>query len=162
MNEPMANGGILRRTKHMPTLDRVPTQPVAFLALAFEPQVRPRDAIGARLARMLRPVKHVHIPTDRLCRQQIRVLGHVPSPVDLAIVVDRLNGGHSSGRTRVRTHLPPVLVVLCQTSRVGRRGVGDLDLGDDQLILGLAGGVRAEKKSVEGIVCVWGAGAQEV
>lgn len=40
---------------------------------------------------MLRPVKHVNIPADCLGSDDVWVLGHVSSAVDLVLMVDSLN-----------------------------------------------------------------------
>ena len=43
------------------------------------------------LTRMLRTIEHVHLSRHSLCRNQVRILGHITRSVDLALVVDFLD-----------------------------------------------------------------------
>ena len=61
---------------------------------------------------MLRPIEHKHLPTDRLRRDQVRVLRHVPRAVHLPVVVDALHDLDARrGRKRVPAELAALVVV---------------------------------------------------
>jgi hypothetical protein len=118
---------------------------------------------------MLCPIKHIHVPANRLCRQNVRVLWHVSGSVDLPIVVNALDDLDPGGRSRGRgmgADLAGGVVVFGEAGGVcsggggrrGRLGFGDLDLGDDEVVLGLARGMGAEEDAVEGVVGVRRAG----
>ena len=100
---------------------------------------------------MLRPIEHKHLPTNRLRRDQVRVLRHVPRAVHLPVVVNALHDLHARrGRERVPAELAALVVVRRVIELVGggAGGLGDLDGGDLEVVLRLAGGVGAEEEAV--------------
>jgi hypothetical protein len=74
-------------------------------ALSRQSNVRLASPSRTSLASVLRPVKHKHLSARRLGREQVGVLGHVPSAVDLALVVDRLDRFEARWRARVGAEL---------------------------------------------------------
>lgn len=95
---------------------------------------------------MLRPIKDVRRPHDGPRRDQVNILGAVPCSVDLSIVVDLLHNLDPRSITSVRSHLTLVIIVL--RLREGHVSVGQLDLGDLQVVLVLLGRVRANEETV--------------
>lgn len=100
---------------------------------------------------MFRAIEDQHIPTDRLGSNQVRILGHVARPVDLAVMVDLLDDLDARcGGDGVPAQLPALVVirVAIELVRVGASALGDLDCGYLEVVLRLAGGVRAEEEAV--------------
>ena len=64
--------------------------------LPFQPYVRLRLAVLWRRRLVLRPVKDVHISSDRLGSDEFWVLRHVSSSVDLSVMIDGLLDPDSS------------------------------------------------------------------
>lgn len=64
-------------------------------------------------------IEHVHFPGHRLCRDQVRVLGHITRPVDLALVVDFLNDLNTRLRGYgVSTQFAAFVIIVCTVESV--------------------------------------------
>jgi len=141
-------------------------------------------ALGpARLRRVLGAVEHVDLAHDGLGRDQVRVLRHVARAVHLARVVDRLGDLDPGLGRRVRADLckreERKGERVSSTSRVGERGsrgrwgrtaalvivlveaeaglgLGEVDLGDLEVVVVLARGVCREQEAVDRVVLVGG------
>ena len=105
---------------------------------------------------MLGPIKHKDFSRNRLRRNQIRILRHIPRPIDFPRMVNLLYDLNAWLRwNSMAAQLAPGIVVVrtvelvCRWARIALR---DLDRGYLQVVLGLAGGVGPEK---EAVCCVW-------
>jgi len=70
------------------------------LNLTLQPNIRSANPIRRRLTRMLGPIEDVDVSGHGLCREQVWVLRHVPSSVDLSVVrdgLDRFDAGVGEG-----------------------------------------------------------------
>lgn len=103
---------------------------------------------------MLRPIKNEHLSRDSFCREQIRVLRHIPRTVDLSIVIEFLDDLDAGlRRDGVSTELTTLLVVVVAVKFFV--AFGDLDICDLEIVLGLAGGVGSKEEAVGcvGLIC---------
>lgn len=112
---------------------------------------------------MLCAIKHKHLASDRLGRNKVGVLGHVPRAVDLPFMVDLLDDLNAwAGRDSVGPELSGFVVVGVAGEVFGGVGAGrDGDRGDLEVVLRLAGGVSTEKEAVgygtvlSGVAEIW-------
>lgn len=121
---PMADGHILGRADDMALLrrrriprDAIPVREVSstdhreatsadspLLAVPSQRDIR-QAAIIRRMQRVFRTIEDVHFAHDRLRSDEIRVLRHVPSSIDFAVVIDRLNDADSRRAIIVSSNL---------------------------------------------------------
>mmetsp|Transcript_34088 Transcript_34088/g.96627 ORF Transcript_34088/g.96627 Transcript_34088/m.96627 type:complete len:260 (+) Transcript_34088:498-1277(+) len=87
---PQTNVGVVTATQQVALLKGVPGQAVALCLVALQAKVRVAATVHLRLRRMFCVVKHKHVCADSLRGNNAGVLGHVPGPVDLAVVIDLL------------------------------------------------------------------------
>ena len=142
-HSPMTNRHILRRPQDMPLPIRTPRQPIPLPLLPHQPDIGLAHAPPLGLARVLRPIKHKHLPAHRLGRDEVGVLGHVPRAVDFAFVVDALDDLDARGGGEgVPPEFAPVVVVVATVELVRTRGgvvtLGYLDGRDLEVVLCLA------------------------
>lgn len=101
---------------------------------------------------MFRPIKNKHFPSDSLCSNQIRILGHISCPINFSRMVDLLNNLDAwLSRDGMSSELTTVIIVGIPIEFVCvRSGVfGNLDGGDLEVVLGLARGVGTEEETVD-------------
>ena len=92
---------------------------IPFTRLSRQPDIWFTQSTLLWFARMLRPIEHQDLPTDRLGRDEIWVLGHIPGTVDLARMVDPLDDVDSGrGRDCVTTQLAALIIILCAVDLV--------------------------------------------
>lgn len=131
-----------------------------FLSLPDQGNVRPALTATFRLARVLGAVKHVDLSGDRFRRNEVGVLGHITRPVDLALVIDFLNDVDARlWRDGVATELATLVVVVRAFELIGGGAVialWEMYFSDLEVILCLAGRVRAEQKAVDGVGLIRG------
>ena len=132
--------------------------------LPHQRNIRLTHPIPIRLARMLRPIKHIHLPRHRLRRKQVRVLGHVPRAVHLALVAYPLRDVDArllrGGGERVAPELATLVVVVRAVEHVARQACafGEVHFGDLKVVRGLARGVSPEEEAVNRVGLVrWAA-----
>jgi hypothetical protein len=151
---PLSAGSTRCRTYDRVSLHLVKAQLSApLLGLADETDIRPTHPVPLRLVRVLRAVEHEHLAVDRLRREQVRVLRHVPRAVDLARVVDALHDLHAP-RERVPAQLATRVVVRAPVEHVRAPPTGaqgDLHGRDLQVVACLPGCVRAEEDAVRAV-----------
>ena len=98
---------------------------------------------------MFRPIKHKHLPTRALRRNQVRVLGHIPRPIYLFRMQNLLRNLDSRllglGGEGVATELSPFVVIGGAVESVGgvAFAVGEVHCRDLEVVLRLTGSVCA-------------------
>lgn len=103
---------------------------------------------------MLCPVENEDFSRDSLGRDQVWILGHVSSAIDLSWVIDSLYDLYARLRWNdVATEFAPFVVIVSTVELVGQRAraFGYLDGCDLQVVLCLARGVRAQQQSMDAI-----------
>ena len=85
---PEADGVVVAGGEEVSVEVGVPGEAVALLLVTSQPQVGLALATWIRLARVFGIVKHEHVAARGLGGDDARVLGHVPGPVHLTLVVD--------------------------------------------------------------------------
>lgn len=103
---------------------------------------------------MLRPIKHIHLSRNRLSRNQVGVLWHIPRTVHLALVVDALRDLYTRGvGNGVSTQFSAFIVIVRTIERIctWTLAFGDLDGGNLEVVLRLAGSVCAKEQAVYSI-----------
>lgn len=98
---------------------------------------------------MLRPIKNQHLASDGFCRDQVRILRHVPRTVDLAGMIDFL--GYLNARCGwdgVPTQLSSFVVIVAAVEFVSARAFRDLNGSDLKVVLCLTGGVCAQEETM--------------
>ena len=167
----MAHSHVLGRTQDMTCLHRIPSQPIPeersisskksaahrppLSTLPNKPNIRLTHSPPLRLTRMLRPIKNQHFPRNSLRRNQVRILGHIPRPINLPCMVDLLYNLDARGRgDRMSPQFPTLVIVICTIELVcprpacARIAFGDVDGGDLEVVLCLAGCVCPEEETV--------------
>ena len=106
-----------------------------------------------RLARMLCAIKDVNLAGNSLRRDEVRILGHITRPVDLALVVDFLDNVDTRlWRDGMATELAALVIVvrpvefICGGAIITLR---EVYFGNLEVVLGLAGRVRAEQEAMD-------------
>lgn len=112
---------------------------------------------------MFCPVENQHLSSNGLGRNQVWVLGHIPSPVDFPGMVDLLDnldagrrGDGVAPKLAALIIVVPPIELICATGDV--IAFGNLHGRYLQVILGLAGGVGAEEEPMGGVGFVCGSG----
>lgn len=110
---------------------------------------------------MFCPVENQHFSRDGLGRNQVWVLGHVPSPVDFPSMVDLLDnldagrrGDGVASKLAALVIVVPPIEFICATGDVV--AFGNLNGRYLQVVLGLTGGVGAEEEPMGGVGFVCG------
>ena len=128
-HSPMTNCHILRGAQDVSRLGRAPCKPKPIMQSALQllplnplpqkqtnsplsrlpnkPNIRPTYTPPLWLTRMFRPIKHENLTRNRLGRNQIGVLWHIPSTVHLPIMVYPLDDLNPGRRGRRRKRVPP-------------------------------------------------------
>ena len=96
----------------------VPAEPVSFLLVTSQPQIRVTHTIGVRLARMLGVVKDKHIRRRGLGGNDTRILGHITGPVDLSFVID-LNFNLNLSRDAAKASKFALFIVIMRGIELG-------------------------------------------
>lgn len=166
----------------MTLLQSTPAKPVTLLPLTPQPNVGFALPIRRRLARMLRSVKDENIAGYCLGSDQVCILRHVSSTVDLMRMVDALDdldarwgvgivrpnfcGGNvirmlstSYGRIKLTSFF--LIVIPERISFIGR-GLWQDHFGNHQVVLSGPGSVCAEDHAMFGVVCIGGTAYEKV
>lgn len=108
---------------------------------------------------MLRTIEYIDLAGDSLRRDEVGVLRHIPRTVHLTLMVDFLDDLDARlGRNGMSSELATLVIVVgtVELVRVGALvAFGELHLRDLEVVLRLAGGVRAEEQAVDRVRLVW-------
>ena len=98
---------------------------------------------------MLRPVKDENLAVDAERGDDVRILGLVASFVHFAGMLNLVNNvtldGGNVSRLAVASNLPAILIIVV---RIRRHGLGDLHIGNLEVVGAVVRGVRAQQQAV--------------
>ena len=130
----------------------VPTQPETFGLVTEKLHLRVHRPCGH--AWMLGAIPNHDSTIGAHRRNDVRILRLIPGLVDLAFMVNLLNNIKLDlhlgllGPATVASNLALVLVVIL---RVGRIWIGELDVGNLEVVLGITSGMGADEKAMSGV-----------
>ena len=130
---PEADGVVVTGREEMSVEVGVPREAVALLLMTSQPQVGLALATWIRLARVFGVIKHEDIAAGSLGGDDAGVLGHVPGPVHLPLVVD-LDLNLKLARDRAKPSKLSLLIVIMGGVKLGVL-VGELHAGNQQVVL---------------------------
>jgi hypothetical protein len=136
---------------------RVPVQAKTLGLVSDELNLSINLSKGGRVERVLRPVKDKDLAVHAECRENIRILGLVSSLVHFSRMLDLLDNialdSRDITRLSVATDLTSFLIVVVG---VGRHSLGNLYIGNLEIVGTFIRGMSAKQEAVNFVVLALG------